>query len=193
MSTPEPAMRADAQRNRTAILEAATSALAADPRASMVDIARQAGVGRVTLYGHFSSRTQLVDAVFAHNMRRAEEHLRAVDLDGSPRAALEHLVSSSWREIADSHGVLEAAEHELGPDRVRAHHDVTLQRVRALLTRGQAAGAFRDDVSAEWLASCAFAVLHLAAAEVRAGRLTEAQAPAVVSTTVLSIVDRPGR
>ncbi|MBO9553679.1 TetR/AcrR family transcriptional regulator [Cellulomonas sp.] len=193
MSTAEPPMRADAQRNRAAILEAATSALTADPRASMVDIARQAGVGRVTLYGHFPSRTELVDAVFAHNMRRAEAHLGAVDLTGDPRTALERLVSSSWREIADSHGVLEAAEQELGGDRVRAHHDDTLHRVRALLARGQAAGAFRDDVSADWLTSCAFAVLHLAAAEIRAGRLTEPQAPGVVSTTVLAIVDRPGR
>ena len=48
--------RSDALRNIEAILEAATTCLARDPDASVNSIAQAAGVGRVTLYGHFESR-----------------------------------------------------------------------------------------------------------------------------------------
>ena len=55
--------RADARRNIAAILDAALLCLARDPDASIADIAQAAGVGRVTLYGHFKSRADLIDAV----------------------------------------------------------------------------------------------------------------------------------
>ena len=57
--------RADALKNIAAILDAATAALARDPDASINDIAQAAGVGRVTLYGHFGSRAALLSAVVA--------------------------------------------------------------------------------------------------------------------------------
>ena len=52
-------------RNIESILEAAAVALAEDPDASMADIAAAARVGRVTLYGHFASRRELVEATVA--------------------------------------------------------------------------------------------------------------------------------
>jgi AcrR family transcriptional regulator len=65
---PEPTVRkprADAQRNRDRVLEAAKEAftrLGAD--ASLDDIAKQAGVGAGTLYRHFPSRDELLEAVY---------------------------------------------------------------------------------------------------------------------------------
>ena len=49
------AQRADARRNIAAILDAATDCLARDPEMSIADIAAAAGVGRITLYGHFKT------------------------------------------------------------------------------------------------------------------------------------------
>jgi AcrR family transcriptional regulator len=57
--------RADAQRNRDRVLEAAKEAFTrwgAD--ASLDDIAKQAGVGAGTLYRHFPSRDELLEAVY---------------------------------------------------------------------------------------------------------------------------------
>jgi AcrR family transcriptional regulator len=57
--------RADAQRNRDSVLEAAKLAFTrwgAD--ASLDDIAKQAGVGAGTLYRHFPSRDELLEAVY---------------------------------------------------------------------------------------------------------------------------------
>lgn len=57
-------MRADARANRDRILEAAREALAADPRASMNSIGKEAGIGAGTLYRHFPSRDSLVLSVY---------------------------------------------------------------------------------------------------------------------------------
>lgn len=189
--TDERAPRADAQRNRAAIIDAAVSALTVDPRASMADIAKSAGIGRVTLYGHFSSRRELIDAIVEETMQGAEEQLGSLALDGDPQEALEALVTSSWRILVRSHGILAAAEQEVGPDRIRDHHDETLLRVRRLIERGQAEGSFRTDQSAQWLTACFFSLLHGAAAEIRGGRISEVEAVGAIPATILALVGAP--
>jgi TetR/AcrR family transcriptional regulator, mexCD-oprJ operon repressor len=184
-------LRADAQRNRAAIIDAAVTCLAVNPRASMAEIAQGAGVGRVTLYGHFSSRRDLVEAIVEATMREADAQLAPLDLDGYPRAALDLLITSSWRMIDRFHGVVGAAEHELGVDRIRDHHDQAMFRVRRLIEGGQADGSFRTDQSAGWIAACFFAVLHGASAEIRAGRLRETEAGPVLTSTIQSLVSTP--
>ncbi len=184
------ARRADAQRNRAAIIDAALVCLAANPRASMTEIARAAGVGRVTLYGHFSSRKELLDAAAAQTMGLAEAKLAPLNLDGDPGEALELLVRSSWRIVDDFHGLLAAAEDELGSDHIRAHHDATMLRVRRLIERGQEAGVFRTDLSSRWLTACFFSLLHGAAAEVRAGHLKESDVATALPATIKSLTAR---
>jgi AcrR family transcriptional regulator len=58
--------RADARRNRDHLLAVARAAFnEAGPDASMVEIARRAGVGQGTLYRHFPTRAALLRAVLA--------------------------------------------------------------------------------------------------------------------------------
>ena len=52
--------RSDVRRNREALLKAAAEVLAADPSASMDDIAARAGLGRATMYRHVSGRADLL-------------------------------------------------------------------------------------------------------------------------------------
>ncbi|MEO6531081.1 MAG: TetR/AcrR family transcriptional regulator [Specibacter sp.] len=179
--------RADAQRNRAAIIDAALACLATNARASMTEIAQAAGVGRVTLYGHFSSRRELLDAAAAQTMRVAEDRLAPLKLDGDPRAALDTLVRSSWRIVDDFHGLIAAAEDELGSEQIRAHHEATMHRVQRLIERGQQTGAFRTDLSPGWLTSCYFSLLHGTAAEIRAGRMTESEAEESLPATINSL------
>lgn len=57
--------RADAQRNRLRILEVAKQAFTrSGAAASLDDIARQAGIGPGTLYRHFATRDDLIEAVY---------------------------------------------------------------------------------------------------------------------------------
>ncbi|TDC50079.1 TetR/AcrR family transcriptional regulator [Jiangella ureilytica] len=184
--------RADAQRNVAAILDAAAACLVRDPDASVSDIAAAAGVGRVTLYGHFSSRTELVDAVFVRAMTRAHETLDAVDLDGDARQALARLVESSWQVVDESRMLLVAAQRALPPERIRELHESPLRRVRALLERGRADGGFRSDLPADWLVAVFYTVVHGAADELGAGRLAATAAPSAITATLLAAFTPPG-
>jgi AcrR family transcriptional regulator len=57
--------RTDAQRNRERILEVAKEAFTrSGANTSLDDIAKQAGVGAGTLYRHFPTRDELVEAVY---------------------------------------------------------------------------------------------------------------------------------
>jgi len=63
--------RADAQRNRERILEAAKGVFTRDGgAASLDDIARRAGVGPGTLYRHFPTRDALVEAVYRSEVEK---------------------------------------------------------------------------------------------------------------------------
>ena len=63
--------RADAQRNRERILEAAKQEFTrSGADASLDDIAKQAGVGPGTLYRHFPAREELLKAVYRTEMER---------------------------------------------------------------------------------------------------------------------------
>jgi AcrR family transcriptional regulator len=71
-------MRADAQRNRQLLLEAASRVfIEVGINAPLETIARQANVGIATLYRHFPRRACLVTAVAADVMRRTETEARA--------------------------------------------------------------------------------------------------------------------
>ena len=57
--------RTDAKRNRERILEVAKEAFAqSGAKASLDDIAKEAGVGAGTLYRHFPTRDALIEAVY---------------------------------------------------------------------------------------------------------------------------------
>src|SRR5688500_19673412 len=81
---PPRAQRADARRNREAIVEAARELMATDGTdAQMDDIARAAGVGVGTVYRHFPTKDDLIVALvgdrFARLAERAAEALSEDD------------------------------------------------------------------------------------------------------------------
>lgn len=186
-----PGRRADARLNRERILDAAAMCLSRDPGASVGDIAKAAGLGRVTVYGHFPTREQLVEAALVRALAAGDAVLEGVDLAGDPATALRVLVGSSWRLIAQSSAVLETAQQVFPPDRIRRLHAKPEQRVLALIARGQRQGQFRTDLPASWLAAVLHHVLKGAASDVAGGRLNEHDAARFISETVLAAY-RPG-
>jgi TetR/AcrR family transcriptional repressor of mexCD-oprJ operon len=182
-------LRADARRNVARILEAAEACLARDSDASMSDIAAEAGLGRVTIYGHFASRQVLVEAVVRRVLDAADTALNEVDLSGDPVVAFERLVNASWEVTLRSGSVIIAADKALPATTVREAHAGGLEeRVRNLITDGQRSGAFRSDLSADWLIATFHAVLHAAAEEIDAGRLDSAEAAGVITNTMLAVL-----
>lgn len=184
--TPDRAKRADAVRNIEAIVAAATRLLAVNPDASVNDIAKAAGVGRVTLYGHFDSRATLVGEVADRAIAHTDQALAQVDLDGDPREVLGRLLEASWHLTHRYGALVVAASQALPPDQIRRAHDEPAARVRGLLERGRNAGEFRADVPIEWQVSVVQAIMHGASAAVHRDEISAEDAPTLVRDTALA-------
>ena len=176
--------RADARRNSAAILDAATACLARDPEASLKDIAQAAGVGRVTLYGHFDSRAVLVEAVVDRAISSTEAQLVELDVTGDPREAMTRLVGVSWDLTVRFGGLVVAAQRTLPPERFQELHEAPSARVRTLLRRGRRTGAFRSDVPLSWQVTTIQALIHGGAEAVHRGEVGAGQARELVTSTV---------
>lgn len=183
--------RADAERNIAAIIGASVELLSVDPNASMTEIARRAGVGRVTVYAHFPSRQALVEAVVASAISEAETALLDADLDALPAdAAIEVLLRTCWDVLDRFRRIRIAARAELGEERLRRTHDRAFVHVQPLISRGRRDGVFRTDLPQEWLVATFYALLHAASEEVHAGRLKRSNVPTLLSATVLPVLRR---
>jgi TetR/AcrR family transcriptional regulator, mexCD-oprJ operon repressor len=186
-----PKRRADARRNIDAILEAGRRCLSRDPEASVNEIAAAAGVGRVTLYGHFPNRAELVAAIVTRALDEFDAALDAVDLTGDPRDALERLVEAIWRPTAESALLVIAAERSMTPEALLVAHEGPLARVTAFIDAGRRQRAFRRDLPTTWLVAVFHSVVHAAANEVAAGRLRADDAGAAIGATVLAAFRPP--
>ncbi len=94
----EKTLRRDAQRNRDRIVASARILFARDGvEASVEEITRQAGVGMGTLYRHFSTKEELVDAVledaFGELVVAAEQAVAEEDAWAGFRVFLEQAVA----------------------------------------------------------------------------------------------------
>ena len=182
--------RADALRNIEAIIGAATRLLAVNPDASVNEIAKEAGVGRITLYGHFDSRAVLLREVADRAIAHSEQELARVDIGGDPRDALGRLLEASWRLTHQYGALVIAASQALTPEQLRRAHDEPAARVRILIERARGAGEFRDDVSIDWQLSLTQAILHGASTAVHRGEITADDAPTLVREAVLAALSR---
>src|SRR5215217_1377375 len=178
-----PRRRADAERSISAILAAAVEVLASDPEASMVEIARRAGVVRATIYVHFPTRDALIAAVTDRGIADAVEAIEAAEPEhGDAADALCRVVEAAWRTLGRYHALV-AINAQLPQAELHHRHHSVLAALKPLIERGQREGTFRSDVPAAWHVSMVLALIHAASAELRAGSLPEDEiGPAVVTT-----------
>jgi AcrR family transcriptional regulator len=144
-------LRADAARNRSAILEAARAVFAQrGVDAPLDEIAHLAGTGNATLYRRFPTRADLLAAVFAERM---VEHLRAVEAglaDPDPWNGFASYVRTVGAMQARDRGIADLVTMELSsaPEiehlRSRAYEGLV-----RLAERARSAGVLRADFSTE--------------------------------------------
>jgi AcrR family transcriptional regulator len=140
--------RADARRNREAIVAAATELFASvGIDCQMAEIARRAGVGHGTVFRHFPAKRDLVMAVaearMAEMLAMAKEAADAAD----PTRALASLLERITRMQIEDRGFKQmASEHFHGDPRLVETRDELLALVGRLIDRCKGAGTIRQEI-----------------------------------------------
>jgi len=141
--------RADAQRNRARILEAAENVFAVEGIEVPVDlIAEKAGVGVGTLYRHFPTKEKLCEAVLLDRLSALTADARALADADDPKAAFFGFVAHFVEEGAAKRDLIVAVmgagmEVDTFSEAVKADLN---DAIGVLLQRAQAVGAVRPDV-----------------------------------------------
>jgi AcrR family transcriptional regulator len=142
-------VRADAQRNIDALLDAAKAVFAdSGVHAPVREIAERAGVGLGTVYRHFPQRSDLVTAVFRHEVDACAEAAPVLAAEHEPGEALARWLHRYTGFIATKRG-LAAALHsgDSAFDALPAYFQQHLRpALGSLLESAAAAGEVRADV-----------------------------------------------
>ncbi|WP_329003425.1 TetR/AcrR family transcriptional regulator [Kribbella sp. NBC_00709] len=140
-------MRADARDNRARIMTAADDVFGRSPSASTDDVARLAGVGIATVFRHFPTKTELLEAVLTLRLERLRD--RALELAGSddPGTAFFEFFTQVVSESASKLAIAEAltASGAAAGDEPRAAGRGMREAFDGLLTAAQKTGAVRAD------------------------------------------------
>jgi AcrR family transcriptional regulator len=144
-----PSKRADARRNYDKLVAAAREAFTErDSSASLEDIARRAGVGIGTLYRHFPTRTDLIEAVYVEEVQalcRSADDLS----DGPPWDALVGWLHRFIAYVATKQALAEElfAVADRDSEIFKTCRVAFYGAGEPLLRRAQEAGAVRPDVT----------------------------------------------
>jgi AcrR family transcriptional regulator len=150
----ERGLRADARRNRDALLAAGAEVFAErGPDASLEEIARRAGVGIGTLYRHFPDRDALTEAVYRNEVERLCDGVDLLLAENSPDEALARWMGNFASYAAAKRGMMVALKSSLGADSELFTYSG--RRIReslgALVGAAVAAGSIRSDIDTEAL------------------------------------------
>jgi AcrR family transcriptional regulator len=146
----EPRLRADARRNREAVLAAARKRFAkCGLECQMEDIARTAGVGVGTVYRHFPTKGDLIAALVADRFQRlAERAKEALAEEDSWKAFCDLMRYSAEVQVRDrALSEIISSQPQLGQHEAVASGlvDTTTE----LIARAQDAGEMRKDAVIE--------------------------------------------
>ncbi|MEO6857797.1 MAG: TetR/AcrR family transcriptional regulator, partial [Solirubrobacteraceae bacterium] len=143
-------LRADAERNRRRLIDAATAIFCERGlEVGVGEIAERAGVGRGTLFRNFPCKEDLIAAVVVERMRESVERGQALLDAPDPGEALFGLIDQAVGRSQTDHALFDALDEAwLTNDEIRAAHAELLAVLDQLVCRAQAAGSVRPDVSA---------------------------------------------
>lgn len=150
MPVEERHLRADAERNRKRLLEAAQALFRERGlEVGVAEIAEAAGVGRATLFRNFACKEDLIAAIVAERMHEAVARgQELLDEPDAARALFEFLGEMVGRQQLDR-ALSDALDDTwLARDEIRAAHAEIVAVLDRLLVRAQESGTVRPDVGA---------------------------------------------
>jgi AcrR family transcriptional regulator len=170
MAAPEGSrpLRADARRNREAVLRAAIAVLRTDPGASMDTIAEAAGVARRTAFRSFAGRDELVRAAHLTTLTAARAVLEAAAPPGEA-ARLEAVVAAAL-SIGEDYGLLITISPTTSDPDLRAELDAITRVLESAVAAARERGEVRRDLPVDWLA---LVLLQVIATVLETGPVTD--------------------
>jgi AcrR family transcriptional regulator len=143
-------LRADAERNRRLVLDAAAEVFAERGLdAGVAEVAQRAGVGGATVFRRFPTKQDLVVAVIGERIAEMGEAFEAALAHEDPWDGLVGAMEAIARLQARDRGLFEAIGGSVsGDEHLHARHAELLGLVERLVARAQEAGVLRADVSA---------------------------------------------
>jgi AcrR family transcriptional regulator len=147
-------LRADAERNRRLILDAAAAVFGERGLdAGVAEIAARAGVGSATVFRRFPTKQDLVVAVIEARIAEMAAEMTAAEEAEDPWAGLVAAVEAVARLQARDRGLFEAVGGSVtGDEHLHDRHAELLASVERIAGRAKAEGVLRDDVVATDLA-----------------------------------------
>jgi AcrR family transcriptional regulator len=142
--------RTDAQQNRQRILEVAKKAFTrSGANASLDDIAKQAGVGPGTLYRHFPTREELLQAVYRSEMEKLAAAGRKFTQSMPPIEALRAWLLLFVDAIETKQIIAPALNTLIGDHKkvFAASYAKTHEAIHALVKRAIKSGDIRKDLN----------------------------------------------
>jgi AcrR family transcriptional regulator len=185
--------RGIADRNRSAIVDAAERLLAERRPLNMAAVAAEAGVSRPTLYSHFKTLADLLETAVARAVDESMAAIREAELDARPPdEVVERMIETSWSKLAGIEALVHGAAEHLSVDHVHRTHAPLMEMTARVIERGQSEGVFRTDLPSVWLVTAYYALIHAADEVVRSGRMKRGQALDMLKATIRDLLTPRG-
>ncbi|SEG81763.1 DNA-binding transcriptional regulator, AcrR family [Thermomonospora echinospora] len=145
-----PPTRKDAARNRARLLEAAEQLFSTEGLSvTLKDIAARAGVGVGTVYRHFPTKGDVLDALFADRLACATESARAAAADADGWRGLVRYLEDAMDMQANNCGLrgLVMETEPSSPLVVKTRQEITVL-VQQMVAKAREQGTLRPDFDA---------------------------------------------
>lgn len=168
-----------------AIIEAGFTVFAADPAASLSDIAKTAGIGRATLHRHFAGRKELMVALAKTAFDELEEAVQEATVDAQTyteglRLALDAMIPLANRQLFLANEGLEK-EPEIATALERGKEELADD-----FNHAKSEGTFAATVPTSWLVQAYENLIYAAWTMVEDGEATPRQASELTWRTLTS-------
>jgi AcrR family transcriptional regulator len=151
VSTDARPLRADAERNRKRLLDAAAEVFAEQGlEGSTAEIARRAGVGHGTVFRRFASKDDLVAAIVVDRLSEITESASALLADAPPDGRVLAFMAELARIHVRDRGLIEAVNstRALADPKVHEAHGALMDVLEELVKADRDAGLIREDLGA---------------------------------------------
>lgn len=145
---------ARAERSRQALIQAGMVLLAENREASLSDVAQAAGVGRATLYRHFETREQLIEAISIQCVDTFEKETAPIENEAETYLDAVRLLIEKVMPLNKELSFIMKLDSLIdGIDTLTHLYKEQDKATRDLLRQCQKEKSIRQDVPVDWLSA----------------------------------------